>query len=252
MITYSASRGGGQRFAQQRAARQVKDHYFLADLLGFSSIVSNLSGPALDKRIGDWVNLVQRIRPAAPGVEVQLISDTIFVREEGSEEGLKRLLSFCRTLLEEGIAHALPVRGAVTFGPLEWGTLTYGKVVVEAHRLETDQDWIGVACVPKLPHFKGLWDWGRVVVYPVPMKSGTIRLHPAVAWTVPATDELCRQTLGEGLFAAGDLIPWEWQRKISHTAAFGRYLRHAESGGANPKSFGRGSPATESIDPYWR
>lgn len=59
---------GGQRFAQQRAARPVEDDYFLAaDLLGFSSIVSNLSGPALDKRIGDWVNLVQRIRPVAPG-----------------------------------------------------------------------------------------------------------------------------------------------------------------------------------------
>ena len=229
----------------------MKDHYFLAaDLLGFSSIVSNLSGPALDKRIGDWVNLVQRLGPVAPGVEIQLVSDTLFVREEGSDEGLQRLLSFSRTLLEDGISHALPVRGAITFGPVEWGELTYGKAVIEAHRLETAQDWIGVACVPKLPYLKRLWDWGRVVVYPVPMKSGAIRIHPAVAWTVPATDELCRQTLVDGLFVAGDLIPWEWQRKISHTAAFGRYLRHAEFKGATPESYGHGSPATELIDLY--
>ena len=128
----------GPRFGQQRAARQVMDHYSLAaDLLGFSSIVSNLSGRALNKRIGDWVNLVQRIRPVAPTVEIQLISDTLFVREEGSAEALRRLLSFSRTLLEDGISHALPVRGAIAFGAVEWGRLTYGKAVIEAHRLET-------------------------------------------------------------------------------------------------------------------
>ena len=227
----------------------MKEHYFLAaDLLEFLSIVTNLSGPALDKRIGDWGNLVQRIRLVAPAVEIQLLSYTLFVREEG----LRRLLSFSRMLLEDGISHALPVRGAIRFGPVEWGELTYGKAVIEAHRLETGQDWIGVACMPKLPHLERLWDWARVVVCPVPMKSGAIRLHPPVAWTVPATDELCKQTLVDALFVAGDVIPWEWQRKISHTAAFGRYLRHAELAGATPESYGHGSPATELIDLYSR
>ena len=224
----------------------MKKHYFLAaDLLGFSSIVSNLSGPALDKRIGAWVNLVQQIRPVAPAVEIQLLSDTLFVREEGSEEGLQRLLRFSRTLLEDGISHALPVRGAVTFGSVEWGELTYGKAVIEAHQLETAQDWIGVACAPGLPHLERLWDWERVVLYPVPMKSGPIQLHPAVAWTVPATDELCRQTIVDGLFATGAAIPWEWQRKISHTAAFGRYLQHADLEGATPERYRHGPPGTE-------
>ena len=84
------------------------------------------------------------------------------------------------------------------------------------------------------------------------MKTGVIRLHPAVAWTVPATDALCRQTLRDGLFVAGNLIPWEWLRKISHTAAFGRYLRRAELEGATPERYGSGSPATELIDLYSR
>ena len=196
-------------------------NYFLAvDLLGFSNLVSNLDGEKLDQRIDDWVKLIERIKPGAPA-ESQLISDTLFYRESGSADGLERMLKFCRTLLESGMAHALPIRGAVAFGHVQWGELAYGPAVLEAHQLEQKQDWIGIACAASLPYIEELWDWDRVVVYPVPFKSGQIQLHPAVAWNVPSVRLLTQRTTSEGLFAAGEFLPWEWQRKVIHTAIFG-------------------------------
>ena len=135
----------------------MKEHYFLAaDLLEFSNLVSNLDGEKLDQRIHEWVKLIERIKPGAPA-ESQLISDTLFYRESGTADGLERMLRFCKTLLEACLAHALPIQGAVAFGQVQWGELTYGPAVLEAHRLETAQDWIGIACAANLPHIGKLW-----------------------------------------------------------------------------------------------
>ena len=221
----------------------MKEHYFLAaDLLGFSNLVSNLDEEKLDQRIQEWVKLIERIKPGAPA-ESQLISDTLFYRESGSADGLERMLRFCRTLLEASLANALPVRGAVAFGQVQWGELTYGPAVLEAHRLETAQEWIGIACAATMPHIEEMWDWERVAVYPVPFKSGPIRLHPAVAWNVPSVRLLTKQTTSEGLYAEGDLLSWDWQRKVIHTFIFGQYLRSAKASGQDAKTFIAGSPA---------
>ena len=80
-------------------------------------------------------------------------------------------------------------------------------------------------------------------MYPVPFKSGQIRLHPAIAWNVPSVRTLTQRTTSEGLYAAGEFLPWEWQRKVIHTSIFGRFLRAAKAGGQDPKTFGVASPA---------
>ena len=218
--------------------------YFLAaDLLGFSTIVSNLSGEELEGRIESWVTLVNKIKPDTPTVRLQLISDTLFVREDGTRRGLECLLRFSRELLEQGMAMALPIRGAIAYGPVVWGGLTYGKAVIDAHRYEAVQEWVGIACAPKLPHIDQMWDWDRVVVYPIPVKSGQIQLAPTVVWTVPPVDELTRQTLDKGLSSAGEILRWEWQRKVINTSIFGRYVLNAKAKGLNPGAFAYRSPA---------
>lgn len=122
-------------------------NYFLAvDLLGFSNMVSNLGQNKLDGRIGDWTGLVEKVKTDAGVNDLQLISDTVFVREEDSEDGLQRIIRFARSLLEKSLDRSLPIRGAITHGAVAWGKLTYGKPVIEAHKLETSQDWIGIAC----------------------------------------------------------------------------------------------------------
>ena len=212
--------------------------YFLAaDLLGFSSIVSNLDQDELDKRINVWTNLVQKIKSEARINDLQLISDTLFVREEDSEDGLQRMIRFARSLLEESIRRALPIRGAITHGEVTWGILTYGKPVIEAHRLEGSQDWIGISCSSKLPRIDCFWGWNSVVVYPVPRKSGRIKLSPVVVWEIPGIDTLVSKTTTEGLYKKGDLLTWEWQSKLMQTVLFSQYIAWGNSTTLSPAHY---------------
>ena len=158
----------------------MRCYFLVVDLLGFSSLVSNLDLNELDQRIQNWVDLVEQVKKKNDVTDIQSISDTVFVKEEDSSEGLERLLRLARALLEHGIQQSFLIRGAITHGDVNWGRLTSGKPVIEAHKLEKSLDWIGISCAPELPHLESFWSWDRVVLYPVPCKTGLIRLAPAV------------------------------------------------------------------------
>ena len=96
-------------------------HILVADVLGFSRLVANLDHNQLDERLGIWVSLVEDIRIETGIQHAQLISDTIFVREEDSAEGFHRLLRYSKILLERGLASHFPIRGAITKSDLTWG-----------------------------------------------------------------------------------------------------------------------------------
>ena len=113
----------------------MRCYFLVLDLLGFSSLVSNLHPNELHQRIENWVDLVERVMNDNGVTDIQLISDTVFVKEQDSSEGLERLLGFARALLEHGIQQSFPIRGAITHGDVHWGRLTFGKPVIEAHRL---------------------------------------------------------------------------------------------------------------------
>ena len=220
----------------------MKNYFLASDLLGFSNIVSNLDQDALNERIKDWIRLVQGIKSKFHIKDLQFLSDTIFVREEDSREGLQRLLEFSRSLLEKSIEQSFPVRGAITYGDITWGSLIYGKPVIEAHRLELSQDWIGIACSPGLPRIDSFWDWECVAVYSVPKKSGKIHLMPALVWNIPGADEMSSKTTSKGLYGVGDHLLWEWQSKLIQTIIFSKYLQHGRSKGLDPKYFSYQSP----------
>lgn len=79
------------------------NYFIAADILGFSQMVANLSADKQDERIADWIEIVEATKQQAGIGEVQLISDTLFVREEDSDAGLARLLKFAQHLLEQGV-----------------------------------------------------------------------------------------------------------------------------------------------------
>ena len=218
----------------------MRCYFLVLDLLGFSNLVSNLDLNELEQRIKTWVDLVEQVRKESGVIDnFQLISDTVFVKEEDSSEGLERLLRLARALLEHGIQQSFLIRGAITHGDVNWGRLTHGKPVIEAHKLEKSQDWIGISCSAKLPRLESSYSWDRVVVYPVPRKTGPtkikIRLLPAVVWDIPDLQDLVAKTVSNGLFKKGEPLPWEWQSKIHNTLLFSKYLLHCAASGADAK-----------------
>ncbi len=152
----------------------MNSHILVADVLGFSRLVANLKHSQLDERLSVWVRLVEEIRIETGVQQSQLISDTIFVREDDSAEGFRRLLRYSKILLERGLASHFPIRGAITKGNLTWGMLTYGKALVRSHELERQQNWIGIACESNLPSIP--WSWDLVCCYPVPKKPDSFSL----------------------------------------------------------------------------
>lgn len=211
--------------------------FLMADLLGFGRIITNLDGPNRDRRIDGWLELVGKGAEAHGIDNVQLISDTVFAAAPEGDVTSERLVRFAQHLLNEGIAQAVPIRGAITHGEFEWGRLTYGPAVVRAYQLESSQEWIGVTCDSGLPGTDDLWGFGSLIVYPTPLKSGPIQLMPVVDWDVPAPSELSAALGRDGLSRDGEILNWSYGDKLNNTLAFGNYRILIKKHRANPASF---------------
>ena len=211
-------------------------YFMVVDILGFSEIIKNLNGDEQNQRIADWVDLVETAKREAGVKETQLISDTLFVREEDSVEGLERLLRFGKILLERGLEINYPLRGAIVHGSATWGNPTYGKAVIAAHEVERALDWIGIACDLHLPHLGQLWGWDKVVRYPVPRKSGAVEMMGAVTWEVPRLAKLGVMTTDKGLVDPDERANWGVITKQERTHQFGIYLTLGQSAGMYPAS----------------
>ena len=219
--------------------KPTRCYFMVADILGFSRMIANLSTDVQSQteRINDWIALVKDIKSEVGIKETQVISDTLFVREEDSKGGLERMLKFARLLLDEGIKRSFPIRGAIVHGDVVWGELTYGQAVIDAHEIERSLDWIGIACSPGLPGVDSFWSWDLVAVYPAPKKSGLTKLMPVVVWDVPMASELVRRVSSNGLMQEGQKYRWAEISKIERTIQFGMHLRMGKSSGMDPKVF---------------
>jgi hypothetical protein len=221
--------------------------YVLAlDLLGFGNIIKNSSEADLPNRIQEWISLTEKAKQSSGLSRVQLISDTVFVSADSSPSGLKALVAFSKVILNEGIPQSLPVRGAISHGPYEWGTLIYGKAVVDAHILEANQDWIGITCANDLPHIDQVWDIDSVLCYPTPLKSGYVCLNPVISWDVPEYTVLSSYLMSKGLTTPGEIIQWPLLAKLNNTVQFGIYRKIIKEAGLDCKTF-RGTSPMEAI-----
>lgn len=209
-------------------------YFLIADLLGFSQIVNNTPPRNLNSRVTQWTNLIEETTRNLDIDRYQLMSDTLFAATDSSARSLKCLVKCARQILEKGLDMSLPVRGAISHGQYEWGKLIYGKAVIEANQLEKSQEWVGFACCNNLPHLDESWGPESLICYPVPFKTGPIRLHPAVAWDIPPFDQLTRHLTSKGLTSGGKAVPWELGAKITNTVHFSIYLRMVRTAGADP------------------
>ena len=212
-------------------------YFMVVDILGFSQMILNLTAEARTQRVEAWLAMVHDLSEQLGINNIQLISDTLFVREEDSSDGLARLLKFARLLLEHGLDRLFPLRGAIVHGNAAWGNLTYGEAVIRAHRLERSLDWIGVACEPTLPAIGSMLGWDVAILYPVPKKAGLTQLIPAVSWEIPQTEELLRRATGGGSLAKGDTIKWDIVSKVERTIQFRLYLRLGPLLGLDPQRY---------------
>jgi hypothetical protein len=200
-------------------------YFFIGDVLGFKNIIQNSKDSFLDGKVDGWLRLVDEATEISKSrIKPQLISDTVFCKASADRAGLRSLISFARHLLNEGIRQSILVRGAITYGPYNWGRLTYGKAVIAAHELEMAQDWIGVAC-SELPDQDSCWGNDGLVCYPAPFKAGSIKLHPCVVWDVPSDDELVKASTAFPLTRAGEELQNPWRQRLRNTATFGSYVR---------------------------
>jgi len=212
-------------------------YFLVADMLGFSRVVSNLSEGELDRRTGEWVVFVKAAASRASVDQLQLISDTVFAAASSTADGLSRLSQFARILLQEGLAKLFPVRGAIVHGSFEWGELIYGRAVVEAHTLERAQNWIGVGCDPALPHIDQFWGIDNMICYAPPMKHGSVRVRPVVSWSIPKTEILLSLAARGGSVVSGEALTWELGEKINNTVQFRLYQEFLRRKGVSCSQF---------------
>lgn len=219
-------------------------YFFIGDVIGFSNIVTNLTAGELDQRIATWLELIDAAKRKSGVQQTQLISDTIFATCDLTHEGLKQLIEFAKVLLADGCRKSLPIRGAITSGDVTWSErLTYGRAVIEAHRLEHRQNWIGVCCEPSLPHIGNFWGYDGAICYPVPMKDGWIQLLPALSWKVPPFEELVSLLMSGGLTrGSSEVLTWPWAAKVKNTIEFRLYVEFALKSNVAPNLFPGISP----------
>lgn len=210
--------------------------YFLfADVLGFTSLATNLNHESLDERLDEWTSMVELIQQGTDILRAEMVSDSILAMEDDSEACLDRLMKFAQLLLEQGVRNSLPIRGAIVRGDVTWNRSLYGRAVIDAVNIEKSQDWIGVACQPGLSVD---WSWDLVCVYPIPRKTGMVQLAPAIIWNIPEREQLIRNCTGQDLMKKGEHLSWNVYSKLRNTLAFSSYVRDAKELALDPKSFG--------------
>lgn len=205
----------------------MRMHCFVGDLLGFRNLILNLSPEKQVQRVDQWLKLTKDAAAFAKIERYQLISDTIFAGAEDTAQGLQQLIEFSQFLLQEGTKLALPIRGAITLGDINWDKeITFGKAITNAYELGNNQNWIGVCCEPGLEHYSPLLlSWDKLVIYPVPFKHGEIKLVPAIAWAIPPIADLTKMLTGGGLTKENEKLNWDWATKLQNTILFRIYLR---------------------------
>jgi hypothetical protein len=153
----------------------VEMYCYVGDLLGFKNIMLNLDPDEQSVRVDELINLVDAGVKKFDLPKHQLVSDTIFAGADCNKQGLEQLVSFAKYMMEEGIAKSLPLRGAISIGEIIWNKyMPLGKAIVESYNLANSQNWIGTSCRSDIPFFEDIWDFDKILVYPAPLKNGSL------------------------------------------------------------------------------
>lgn len=207
------------------------------DILGFRATVIDADAEYQTDAVDRWVGLVDSSASRAGIDRYQLISDSLFAVASPNADGLERVMTLSRRLLDDGVTQGLLVRGAIARGPVRWDDrIAHGSAIVSAYELGESCNWAGVSCTHTFPELRELWSVDSVVQYPVPRKVLKDTLRPALVWRIPEDAEL---------LAAAKLDPTGFQRglesvlsKLRETALFRDYLkRYRRSGFSDPSTY---------------
>ena len=101
----------------------------------------------------------------ALNIKTFVISDSIIlVQEEFTKRGFLYMLAKCQILLSSSLSEGIPLRGALSFGPIsiienKRGTTIVGQGLTKAYMLESSQQWSGgivdKECFENIPNTKG-------------------------------------------------------------------------------------------------
>lgn len=134
-------------------------------------------------------------------IEIYVISDSIiFIQDTLTQRGLLYILSYCRMLIGSCLADGIPIRGALSFGPVsvenKRGTTVVGLGLTKAYNLEAKQQWAGgivdkecFEIIPKenqdlVNHLINNKKNPIITKYNVPQKDGSIKEELAMDWTI--------------------------------------------------------------------
>lgn len=203
----------------------MKSYILIVDISGFSNIVKNLTPYALTKRIKEWVEIVEKLAEKHKLVKYQTISDTLFV----TTTELKDLVIFSKDLLQQTINSSLLIRGAISYGDINWERMIYGKPVIASHELEQNQDWLGITLDSSIPisETDKLYQEKLIISYIVPLKMGLYTPYPTIVWKIPNTFTLIKLFTSKGLTQKKDCLDWKIMRKINNTILFSEYCKYA-------------------------
>lgn len=209
-------------------------YFFCGDIMGFSKLIENLSNSSLNSIINDWISLIYQAADECNISRIQLLSDTVYAAANDSKEELSKLIAFSRILLNKGIKRLLPIRGAISFGHYNWDKLVYGKAVLDAHRLEKNQRWIGVTLQNSILLSNEENEKFGLLRYPVPLLEKSSLIHHSVIWDVPLFCELSHSLSLQNLPLSSLFLDKNCKDKIRNTAIYGAFLRQCR--GLNQKT----------------
>lgn len=162
---------------------------------------------------------------ANAGEGYAVISDTIIVwskpieDEEWSSLTLNMFFMAMYKLVNFSFVH-FPLRGAIAYGQVvvdSTNNIYIGQPIIDAVRLEKEQDWIGVTCHEscyKLERFNELSRTNRILYYPVPFKSGEVRNRFVLNWTPGRNLETYREIIEREKFQAPDLAKQKYDNTL--------------------------------------
>jgi len=142
-------------------------NYFVAffDILGFKNLVEKNSHEELmdiykvclyenlnmNENISD--SIFNRFTPAkektSSEIRTFVISDSIIlVQNDMTQRGFLNLIAKCQVILSSSLAEGIPLRGALSYGPVtiienQRGTTIVGRGLTKAYSLESAQQWSG-------------------------------------------------------------------------------------------------------------
>lgn len=141
---------------QFKPLRYRKRWFCYLDLLGFTALVNDND---IRKVIPTYQDVLNKLKTkvkvlSAKGVIYSWFSDTFIIYSRSdSEEEFALIEAIGRQFFQELILRKIPVRGAITHGPLysqSSKNIFVGQALIDAYNYGEKQEWIGFILTPKV------------------------------------------------------------------------------------------------------